>query len=87
MTEVLKQKQYHPLSVAEMALSLFAVNEGYLDDVELKRIVDFEHVLHGFLRDKYADFMRQVNENPVYTDEVQQQFAKILQEFKQTQVY
>ncbi|HVV69927.1 MAG TPA: F0F1 ATP synthase subunit alpha [Gammaproteobacteria bacterium] len=87
VTEVLKQKQYQPLSVAEIAISLFSVNQGYLDDVELKKIVDFEHALHSFLRDKYADFMHQVNANPVYTDEVEQQFTKILQEFKQTQVY
>ncbi len=85
VTEMLKQPQYHPLSVAEIAISLFCVNEGYLDDVELKKVVDFERSLHEFLRAKYADFMQEVNENPVYSDEVAQKFTQILKEFKKTQ--
>ncbi len=46
VTELMKQKQYSPLSVAEMAVSLFAANEGYLDDVDIKKVVDFEAALH-----------------------------------------
>jgi F-type H+-transporting ATPase subunit alpha len=42
VTELMKQMQYSPLSVAQMAVSLFAANEGYLDDVEVKKVVDFE---------------------------------------------
>jgi len=87
VTEVLKQKQYQPLSVAEIAITLFCVNEGYLDDVELKKIGDFEHELHRYLRDKYADFMQQVNENPVYSDAIIAKFTQILDEFKKTQTW
>lgn len=85
--EILKQPQYHPLTVAEIALSLFCVNEGFLDDVELKKVVDFEHSLHAFVRAKYSAFMQQINENPAYSDEVAQEFTRILEEFKKTQTY
>lgn len=87
VTEVLKQKQYQPLSVAEMAVSLFCVNQGYLDDVEVKKIGDFEQALHSFLRDNYASFIQSVNANPVYTDEVAAEFTRIIEEFKKNQAY
>ncbi len=45
ITELMKQKQYHPLSVAEMAVSLFAGEKGYFDDVALNKVVEFEHEL------------------------------------------
>jgi F-type H+-transporting ATPase subunit alpha len=50
VTELMKQKQYQPLTVAEMALSLFAVNEGFIDDVPANKVVDFEAALHAFAR-------------------------------------
>lgn len=87
VTEVLKQKQYQPLSVAEMAVSLFCVNQGYLDDVEVKKIGDFEQALHSFLRDNYASFIQSVNANPVYTDEIAAEFTRIIEEFKKNQAY
>ncbi len=87
VTEMLKQRQYQPLSVAETALSLYCVNEGYLDDVELKNILHFEAALHEYLRNNYADFMRQVNEKPDYSDETVQQFKEIVEKFKQTQTW
>src|SRR5690606_11696521 len=50
VTELMKQKQYSPLSVAEMALSLYAVNSGYLDDVPADKVVPFEAGLHAYAR-------------------------------------
>ena len=50
VTELMKQKQYSPLSVAEMALSLFAANEGFIDPVPVPKVVDFEEALHDFAR-------------------------------------
>lgn len=85
VTELLKQPQYQPLSIAEMAISLFTVNEGYLDDVELKKIKDCEQALHAYLRENHADLARQINENPVYSDELAAQFKQILEQFKKTQ--
>ncbi len=87
VTEILKQAQYQPLNVVEMGISLYSVNEGYLDDVELQKIKDFEHALHDFLRENKADFSQKLNENPVYTDEIADQFKQILEEFKKTQTW
>src|SRR6201998_4692575 len=53
VTEVMKQKQYAPMSVAQMALSIYAVNNGYMDKVELKKVVDFEAALQAFAQSNY----------------------------------
>ena len=69
--ELMKQKQYSPLSVAEMALSLYAVNEGYLDGVEVDRIIDFEAALHEFARSNHGELLDKINETGDYDDEIQ----------------
>jgi F-type H+/Na+-transporting ATPase subunit alpha len=51
VTEVMKQKQYAPMSVAEMALSIYAVNNGYMDKVDRNKVVDFEAALQAFAND------------------------------------
>ncbi len=70
VTELMKQKQYSPLSVAEMALSLFAANEGYLDKVEVPRIVDFEEALHDFARANNQADLDAINETGDYNDDI-----------------
>ena len=85
--ELMKQKQYKPLSIAETALSLYAVNEGYLDDVEVDKIVDFEAALHAYFRSEHADLMNQINESGDYSDEIQQGLEKVVTQFKQTQAW
>ncbi len=82
VTELMKQAQYAPLSVAEMAVSLFAANEGYLDDVDLKKIVDFESALHAYLRSSKSDLLDQVNTKPDWNDEVEKTFHEALKDFK-----
>lgn len=82
ITEVMKQKQYQPLSVAEMALILYAASEGYLDDLPLNRIADFEHGMLGFARGNYSDFMRKVNETGDYSDEIVKTLRGIITSFK-----
>ena len=69
--ELMKQKQYSPLSVAEMALSLYAVNEGYLDKVEVAKIIDFEAALHEFARSNHGDLLDTINETGDYNDDIQ----------------
>jgi F-type H+-transporting ATPase subunit alpha len=69
--ELMKQKQYSPLSVAEMALSLYAVNEGYLDGVEVAKIIDFEQALHEFARSNHGDLLDKINETGGYDDDIQ----------------
>ena len=69
--ELMKQKQYSPLSVAEMALSLYAVNEGYLDGVEVAKIIDFEAALHEFARSNHGELLDTINETGDYNDEIE----------------
>jgi F-type H+-transporting ATPase subunit alpha len=87
VTELLKQQQYKPLSVAEISISLYSVNEGYLDDVEIKQIGNFERALHAYLRDSHAQLVKQINDKPDYSDETIAQFKQIVETFKQTQTW
>ena len=78
----MKQKQYSPLSVAEMAISLFAADQGYLDDIELAKIVDFEHALHAYMRSSAADLLNSINESGDYNDDVAAGLRKAVEDFK-----
>ncbi|MFV8835014.1 F0F1 ATP synthase subunit alpha [Aquisalimonas sp.] len=80
--ELMKQKQYSPLPVAEMALSLYAVNEGYLDDLDLKEIGSFESALHGHMRSNYPDLCKTINETGDFNDEIEGQLKTLISEFK-----
>ena len=70
VTELMKQKQYAPLSVAEMSLSLFAVNEGYIDGVPVEKVVDYEAALHDFARANNQSVLDAINESGDYNDDV-----------------
>ncbi|MCA1798399.1 MAG: F0F1 ATP synthase subunit alpha [Xanthomonadaceae bacterium] len=87
VTELMKQKQYSPLSIAEMAISLFAANEGFLDDVEFKKVVDFEAALHAYFKSSHADLYKQINKDADYTDEVAAGLKRVLEQFKSTQAW
>ena len=87
VTELMKQNQYAPLTVAEEALVIFAAERGYLEDVALEKILPFEAALLDFARQKYADLLKNVEEHPDYNDEVVKQFADVVTEFKSTQTY
>lgn len=82
VTELMKQKQYSPLSVAEMAVSLYAANEGYLDDVDVKKVVDFEHALHTYVRNSQKDLLDKINESGDYNDDIQNGLKAALDDFK-----
>jgi len=64
VTEVMKQKQYAPMSVAQMALSIFAVNSGYMDKVERTKVVEFEASLQAFARSSYRASLESINDKP-----------------------
>jgi F-type H+-transporting ATPase subunit alpha len=66
VTELLKQKQYSPLSISLMSATLFAVNKGFMDDVEVKKILSFEHGLHAYLKDKHAALLAKVEADQGY---------------------
>ncbi len=82
VTELMKQPQYTPLSVIQMAISLFAANEGYLDDIEINQIVAFEAALHRYLDSQQADLVAQVNKDADWNDEVADAFHAAIKDFK-----
>ncbi len=82
VTELMKQKQYAPMTVAEMAVSLFAVDRGYLDDVELPKIGDFETALLSYMNADHADLMKKVTDTGDYDDAIEEAFKKALEDFK-----
>ena len=87
VTELMKQKQYTPMSVGEMGLSLFAANEGFLKDVELNKILDFEAALISFFNSEYADLMDSINKSGNFNDEIASQFKAGIEKFKSTQTW
>ncbi|MBN1684378.1 MAG: F0F1 ATP synthase subunit alpha [Gammaproteobacteria bacterium] len=82
MTEIMKQRQYAPLSVADMAFSLFVADKGYLDDIPVKKVTDFESQLHDYLHEHEKDFINEINQNPDYDDTIANKMAKIVEKFK-----
>ncbi|MCP4009986.1 MAG: F0F1 ATP synthase subunit alpha [Proteobacteria bacterium] len=80
--ELMKQAQYAPMSVAQMALSLYAVNEGYFDEVEVKDVVKWEAAMQSYIGSNFSDMMDSINENPVYNDDVAASLAAALDDFK-----
>jgi F-type H+-transporting ATPase subunit alpha len=80
--ELMKQAQYAPMSVAQMALSLFAVNEGYFDEVEVKDVVKWEAAMQSYIGSNFSDMMDSIIENPVYNDDVAAGLAAALDDFK-----
>ena len=87
VTELMKQKQYTPLSVAEMALSLYAVNEGYLDEVPVEKVVDYETALHDFARANNQADLDAINESGDYNDDIAAQLKGICDGFAEKGAY
>ena len=87
VTELMKQPQYTPLSVAEMGLSLFAANEGYLDSVPVDKVVAFEAALLSHFRSNYASDLEAINSNPDYNEQVEATLRKVVDDFVATAAY
>jgi F-type H+/Na+-transporting ATPase subunit alpha len=87
VTEVMKQKQYAPMSVAEMALSIYAVNNGYMDKVDLKKVVAFEHALQGFAHSNHQKVLDEINANPKFSKENEASLKGIIEDFVKTGTY
>jgi|TARA_X000000950_G_C13918434_1_gene662125 F-type H+-transporting ATPase subunit alpha len=86
-TELLKQKQYAPMSVAQQALSLFAADRGYMSDVEVEKILDFEEALHGYLSSEKSELEEQINSTGDWNDDIEAQFKDLVEDFKKTQTF
>ena len=85
--ELMKQKQYSPLSIADMAVSLFSAEHGFLDDIELTKIGDFEAALHSFMHSAKADLMKQINTSGDYSDDIAAALKKSIEEFKKNHTW
>ncbi len=77
----MKQKQYSPMSVAEMALSLYAGNNGYFDKIARLKVVETEAGLQTFARSSYAELLKTINAKPDLTKEVEASLKKCCDEF------
>ena len=87
VTELMKQKQYSPLSVAEMAISLYAANEDYLEDIDAEKVVDFETGLLASFRDNHQKLIDKINNSGDYNEKIEAGLKKAVEEFKETGTY
>ncbi|MDX1444494.1 MAG: F0F1 ATP synthase subunit alpha, partial [Gammaproteobacteria bacterium] len=87
VTELMKQGQYAPFSVAEMGVSLYAANEGFLEDVADEKINDFEKALHDYMNSQHADLMKEVNESGDWNKDIEAKFKAALEDFKANHAY
>ncbi len=86
-TELMKQKQYSPMSVAEMGVSLYAINEGHLKDVELEKVGAFEAALLAYMNSEHKALMDKINEKGDYDKDIQEGIKSALESFKATQTW
>ncbi len=87
ITELIKQKQYSPMSVAQQSLSIFAADRGYMDDVEVEKIGSFEEALHGYFTSEKADLEKSINDTGDWNDDIEKQFTEVVERFKKTQTF
>lgn len=85
VTELMKQKQYAPMSVAEMGVVIYAAEKGYLEDVTLNKIGDFEASLLSFANSEYSELMARINEAGDYNGEIEAGIKEAIEKFKATQ--
>jgi F-type H+-transporting ATPase subunit alpha len=86
-TELLKQPEYAPLSMAEETVVLFALSRGLLDDVPVSKIASFEENIRKYLASNVPELLRDITENPVMTDDLEQRLRSTIQSFKDTVPY
>jgi F-type H+-transporting ATPase subunit alpha len=87
VTELMKQKQYSPQSIAEMGIMLYAANEGFLKDVEADKIGAFEDALLSYMHAEHGELMGKVVETGAWDDEIEGAFKGAIESFKSTQTW
>lgn len=87
VTELMKQKQYAPMSVSEMACSLLAANEGLLDDVDVNKVVDFEAAMLASLRANNADLLASIDASGDFNDDIAAEMKAAIEKFKTSGTY
>jgi F-type H+-transporting ATPase subunit alpha len=84
VTEVMKQPQYQPMAVWEMALTLFAVNNGFMEGVDIKQLASFEKSLRDFIRTKHAGLVERLEKNKDMSKEDEAELRAAIEQFKKT---
>jgi F-type H+-transporting ATPase subunit alpha len=84
VTELMKQNQYAPMSVAEMGVSLYAANAGFLDSLEVKKVRDFESALLSFMKSEESDLMAKINQTGDFSDEIKNGVHSAIERFIKT---
>ena len=87
VTELMKQKQYSPLSVAEMGIVLFVANEGYLDDVDVTKVVAFEAALLDYFNSENSALRDEINESGDYSDDIAAKLKACVESFKSSRTF
>jgi F-type H+-transporting ATPase subunit alpha len=82
VTEIMKQKQYHPLSIAEISIVLYGVNNGYFANVSIDKLIDFESGLLSFIKANNLDVLNSINESGEMSELDEETIKKALKEFK-----
>jgi F-type H+-transporting ATPase subunit alpha len=84
VTELMKQPQYAPLSIAELAVSIYAAENGYLDDLAVNKVLPFEKALHEFMHQNHDELMKKIVASGAWNDEIAATFKASLDEYKKT---
>jgi F-type H+/Na+-transporting ATPase subunit alpha len=84
VTELMKQHQYAPMSVAEMGVSLYAANSGFLDELEVKKVLDFESALLSFMKAEEQTLMAKINQTGDFSDEIKNGIHSAIERFIKT---
>jgi len=84
VTELLKQAQYSPLPVSLMAASLFAVNKGFMDDLDVKKVLPFEHGLHQFLKTSHAALVDKIEQARALDKDAEAELTAAITSFKKS---
>ncbi|HSN39669.1 MAG TPA: F0F1 ATP synthase subunit alpha [Burkholderiales bacterium] len=84
VTELMKQPQYEPLQVWEMALTLFAVNNSYLDDIDVKRVLSAERSMRDYIKDKHGDLVKRIEDTKDLVKEDEEKLHQAMKDWKQS---
>jgi F-type H+-transporting ATPase subunit alpha len=87
VTELMKKNQYSRMSVAQMAVALYAANEGFLDNIEVSKVRDFEDALQSYMKSEHSKLMKKIDKTGDYNDDIQQGIRAGIETFIKTQTW
>ncbi|MDP3785505.1 MAG: F0F1 ATP synthase subunit alpha, partial [Undibacterium sp.] len=87
VTELLKQAQYAPLSISLMAVTLFSVNKGFLDDIPVKKVLAFEAGVHNYMKTSHAALLQKIEETKQLDKDGEAAMSAAVADFKKSGAY